>query len=136
MALTLSNHMIFRVLKLSKQATKSLSLNDEYQDRDSLRPRNFGDVETESLSLFGGYQDRDSMRPRNFGDVETETHLDQDIFWMSRLRLLETKIFCGCQDRDSKRPRNLTDVDTESSRDWAKGVENETLLRVLLISVL
>ena len=55
---------------------------------------------------------------------------------MSRPRLNETGIFGGCRDRDSLRPGKSMSVETETNRDWAKDVENETLLRVSLISAL
>ena len=55
---------------------------------------------------------------------------------MSRLRLIETEKFLGYRDRDSSRLGNLMDVETETSRDWAKDVDTETPLRVLMFSVL
>ena len=44
-------------------------------------------VETE---IFLGCRDRDSLRLRNFSDVETETHRDWENQWMSRPRPVET----------------------------------------------
>ena len=90
-------------------------------------------VETE---IFLGCRDRDSLRLRNFLDVETETHRDWKISWMSRLRLIETEKFLGCRDRDSSRLGKSMDVETETSRDWAKDVDTETPSRLSLISAL
>ena len=81
-----------------------------------------------------GCRDQDSLRLRNFLDVETKTHRDWKISWMLRPRLIETEKFLGCWDRDQSRLGNAMDVETMTSRDWAKDVDTVTPSKILLIS--
>ena len=66
---------------------------------------------------LGGCRDRDSSRRRILVDVKTETHQDQENWYMSIPRLIETWKICGCQNRDSSRLRKMIYVNTKNHQD-------------------